>query len=74
MDFNKLIQYGSNIKRLLYSLAEKYNFTYEEMHQLCQEIAFQTPYSMTEAIEIVNYNLKNELTIWEIKEKYNVKY
>ena len=74
MDFNKLIQYGSNIKRVIYSLSEKHKYTFEKMQQLCREIAYQTPFSMTDAIRLVNEDLSNGLCISKIKEKYNVKY
>jgi|GEM_PF-3804743 len=72
MDFKKLREFTDTHNAEILKMSNLYNVDEKYLKRLCQEIGFQTKYTYSDAIILVNDDLGNGLNINQIIIKYGL--
>ena len=72
MDFKKLREFTDIHNAEILKMSNLYNVDEKYLKRLCQEIGFQTKYTYSDAIILVNDDLGNGLNINQIIIKYGI--
>jgi hypothetical protein len=72
VDFKKLREYTDKHNSEILKMSNLYNVDEKYLKRLCQEIGFQTQYTYSDAIILVNDDLGNGLNINQIIIKYGL--
>lgn len=72
MDFKKLREFTDKHNAEISKMSKLYNVDEKYLKRLYQEIGFQTKYTYSDAIILVNNDLGNKLNINQIIIKYGI--
>lgn len=72
MDFKKLREFTDKHNTEILKMSKLYDIDEKYLKRLCQEIGFQTKYTYSEAITLVNSDLGLRLNINQIIIKYGI--
>lgn len=72
MDFKKLREFTNKHNTEILKMSKLYDIDEKYLKRLCQEIGFQTKYTYSEAIILVNSDLGLRLNINQIIIKYGL--
>lgn len=72
MNFAELKKYQQELDYKIQEIATLLKIQMVELKELCRDILYQTPYSMSDVMYMVGEDLKNNLSFNDIKKKYNI--
>lgn len=72
MNFAELKKYQQELDYKIQEIATLLKIQMVELKELCRDISYQTPYSMSDVMYMVSEDLKNNLSFNDIKKKYNI--